>query len=100
MLSNIAPFGADAIRLKFPDLLSSGSGCFMSFEMGYVKPDPEIYRKACRAIGADLKECFFLDDTPECVEGAVKLGMQAMRFSRSTLDDVRKKVRNIIGSGT
>lgn len=97
LLSNIAPFSAEAVARRFPSLFSSGNGAFLSFRMGCVKPDPVVYRKTCRAIGVDPEECIFLDDTPECVKGALKAGMEAMLFSRPTLEAVRNRVREVIG---
>jgi putative hydrolase of the HAD superfamily len=51
-----------------------------SHEEGMKKPDRRIYENACRRLGVEPHEAVFLDDTPECVEGARRAGMHAIRF--------------------
>jgi putative hydrolase of the HAD superfamily len=51
-----------------------------SHEEGMKKPDRRIYEIACRRLGVEAHEAVFLDDTPECVEGARRAGMHAIRF--------------------
>jgi putative hydrolase of the HAD superfamily len=51
-----------------------------SHEEGMKKPDRRIYEIACRRLGVAPREAVFLDDTPECVEGARRAGMHAIHF--------------------
>ncbi|HTN81419.1 MAG TPA: HAD-IA family hydrolase [Acidimicrobiales bacterium] len=46
-----------------------------STEVGARKPAPEPYLAAAKALGVDPSVVVFLDDTPECVEGARAVGM-------------------------
>jgi len=46
-----------------------------STEVGVRKPAPEPYLAAAKALGVDATAVVFLDDTPECVEGARAVGM-------------------------
>ena len=48
-----------------------------SSEVGCVKPDPDIYRWALRALEGTPEETLFVDDSPANVEGAVRVGMAA-----------------------
>ncbi len=54
-----------------------------SHEEGMKKPDRRIYELVCRRLGAAPHETVFLDDTPECVEGAARAGLHAIRFVSS-----------------
>jgi putative hydrolase of the HAD superfamily len=54
-----------------------------SHEEGMKKPDRRIYEIACRRLAVAPREAVFLDDTPECVEGARRAGMHAIRFVSS-----------------
>lgn len=61
-----------------------GSECFdgrvISAEEGCVKPDPEIYLRLLARFGLRAEDCLFVDDTMENVEGARRVGMQAVLF--------------------
>jgi len=52
----------------------------VSAEEGVVKPDPRIYRIVLERLGADPGTSLFVDDVEENVEGARRVGMQALRF--------------------
>jgi len=62
LLSNIAPFNAQAIEEKFPGFFASSSGNFLSFDMGCVKPEPEAYLRALAGMKVAPEECLFLDE--------------------------------------
>ena len=46
-------------------------------DIGVRKPDAEAYLRAAAALGVQPGEIVFLDDTPECVDGAERVGMTA-----------------------
>ena len=92
LLSNLADFNAEAIEEKFPEVLAAVSGRFYSFELGCVKPEPDIYLAACGRIGVAPGECLFLDDTIECVEGARRVGMRASHFTAARVATIRREV--------
>lgn len=52
----------------------------LSFELGCLKPNASIYRKAIDRAGVLPGEILFFDDKPENVEAARKAGIQAIRF--------------------
>jgi len=52
----------------------------VSAEEGVVKPDPRSYRIVLERLGADPGASLFVDDVEENVEGAQRVGMQALRF--------------------
>ncbi|MFU8781121.1 MAG: HAD family hydrolase [Kiritimatiellia bacterium] len=75
-LSNTNPLHIEALRQRGPhlDLLHD---CFMSHEIGYMKPDPEAYDAVLEVWQIRPNQILFIDDRPENVEAAAKAGMQA-----------------------
>ncbi len=51
-----------------------------SCELDMLKPEPEIYRHTLERLGVCAEEALFLDDREENVEGARRVGMQALVF--------------------
>lgn len=51
-----------------------------SGEVGYIKPEPEIFEIAASQLGVHPTECVFIDDIAEFCEGAKATGMQAIQF--------------------
>lgn len=50
---------------------------FYSYEMGLRKPDKAIFEKVVKEIGLEPKNCLFIDDSPQHVESASKVGINA-----------------------
>jgi HAD superfamily hydrolase (TIGR01509 family) len=71
----------DAYSINGPDFFASLPAfryvdAFVdSSEVGVRKPAPEPYFAAAKALGIEPDRIVFLDDTPECVEGARAVGM-------------------------
>lgn len=55
-------------------------GWVISSEEHLIKPEPEIYQCLCSRYNLRPEECVFTDDRMENVEGARKVGMQAVLF--------------------
>lgn len=49
----------------------------LSFELGFLKPDPRIFRKALTYREGAPEQCFYTDDIPAFVEGARKEGIDS-----------------------
>lgn len=79
MLSNLPrPLGE---RLKtVPGFLEHFDYVTLSYELGIVKPQREIYDDAVGGVGVPAGDCLFLDDRPENIEGAHAAGLQAELF--------------------
>jgi HAD superfamily hydrolase (TIGR01509 family) len=45
-----------------------------------MKPQPEIYRVAIEKAGCRPEECFYTDDIAEYVDGARRMGIDAVQF--------------------
>jgi putative hydrolase of the HAD superfamily len=63
-------------------------------EVGARKPDPKAYLAAAALLGVEPDAVVFLDDTPECVDGANRVGMAAVLvdpYDRTpAFDDARR----------
>jgi len=51
-----------------------------SGDVGYIKPQSEIYRITAERLGVAPEECVMLDDIADFCEGARAVGMQAIQF--------------------
>ena len=90
ILSNIAWHNEEAVKRNWPGFFDRAHSNFLSYEMGFHKPDKRIYRLAVDRLGAAPENCFFLDDKPENVEGARAVGMDAHVFGADRLPDIRE----------
>lgn len=63
----------------------------LSYEVGAMKPDAEIYRVARQRADCPPERIFFVDDRPENVAAAREMGWQAVLFhsARSTAQSLR-----------
>lgn len=71
-----------ALRSYFPRI--PGSECFegllVSAEEKLLKPSHEIFERLYETFGLNPAECWFIDDSPANVEGAICTGMQGSVF--------------------
>jgi putative hydrolase of the HAD superfamily len=80
LLSNTNDLHFRWIREHYP-LLEHFHEYVLSYEVASMKPSPEIYRRAIQAAGCPPEECFFTDDTEPNIEGARRLGIDAVVFA-------------------
>lgn len=79
LLSNIGKgsllrrFTEDELAQYFDTVVASG-------EVGFAKPEPEIYEIAADRLGVRFDECVFTDDREEFCEAARAVGMQAILY--------------------
>jgi putative hydrolase of the HAD superfamily len=79
LLSNTNAIHFPFIRNHYP-LLRHFDDFVLSYQVGAMKPAPEIYREAVARSGCAPRECFFIDDVAENVEAARREGLDAARF--------------------
>ena len=53
----------------------------LSFEVGALKPEPEIYLDALRKLSLPPEACVFIDDIGMYAEGAAALGIRGIRYT-------------------
>lgn len=68
-----------------------------SGEVGYIKPEPEIFEIAASRLGVLPTECVFIDDIAAFCEGARAVGMQAIQFIST--DQVIADLHSLIDRG-
>lgn len=85
-----------ALRSYFPRI--PGSECFdgllVSAEEKLLKPQPEIYYHLYERFNLNPAECFFIDDNPANVEGAILTGMNGFVF-RGEMAPLRRALRAV-----
>ncbi len=80
ILSNLPrPLGESLRRLE--GFLSHFDHVTFSYEIGAVKPQPEIYRHAIAGLGLAPAEILFIDDRPENIEGGEAAGLATVTFT-------------------
>lgn len=62
----------------------------LSYEVGYRKPAPEIYKAALDFARVGPEKAFYIDDRRDLIEGAEKLGIKGVVFDG---DEAFKKVK-------
>ena len=55
-------------------------GKLISADVHVIKPQPEIYRLCLDKFGLQAEECFFIDDAPANIEGALCCGIAGAVF--------------------
>ena len=90
--SDVERFGF--IKMKFPEIFLFDD-YILSYEVGYMKPHPEIYIEALKKARARAEECVFLDDLPENIEGAQRLGMNSILYGPQIDLEVKLKQMNV-----
>jgi HAD superfamily hydrolase (TIGR01549 family) len=78
--SNLAqPYGAVINNL----LSEFNTKKFLSYQIGFIKPEPQIYQHILDDTGLDCKDCLFIGDTYHAdYEGPIKAGFQARHLIR------------------
>jgi len=65
----------------------------LSYEVGHVKPAPEIYEKVLSLSGIEATHCLFIDDLPQNIAAADEIGMQTIHFQGA--DDLKKRLKKM-----
>lgn len=52
----------------------------LSFEVGFTKPDPRIYRDMAQRLAVSPEQCLMIDDQKHYCDGATQVGMQAVCY--------------------
>jgi FMN phosphatase YigB (HAD superfamily) len=95
LLSNTNEIHFDMIRRTYP-VIRHFHQLVLSYEVKHMKPQPEIYRAAIEAARCRPEECFYTDDIPEFIEGARKMGMDAVQFESAEQLQREMRARGIL----
>jgi len=81
ILSNTCEHHWEYCLRRFAILHDTFEVLILSYRVGALKPDPKIYHAAAEAAGCRPEEIFFVDDTPGHVEGARRVGFDAVVYT-------------------
>ncbi len=79
VLSNSDPINAPIFRAQ--GLYDPFDAVTLSHEVGFVKPEPEIYEIAVKRLGTQKDNTLFIDDLSICIDGARKVGILGIQFT-------------------
>lgn len=79
LLSNTNPIHWKYIFQKYP-VLGRARWKYSSHRLGFLKPDPRIFRALARRTGFPLRAMILVDDLSENIRSARRLGMTALHF--------------------
>jgi glucose-1-phosphatase len=80
IISNTNRLHFEYIQERYNLVANYFQGWTLSYEEGFAKPNPVIYKRALQKAGVPAAEALFIDDRQENVESALKLGMDAFQF--------------------
>lgn len=80
MCSNVSGRRSLDSRFKQGELDELFEVIIPSGDVGFEKPQKEIYELTSERLGVPVGECLFVDDIEEFSEAAKQAGMQAIRF--------------------
>ncbi len=78
--SNTNDLHATQFRKQFAETLSQFDRLVLSYEVGHIKPSAEFYQACALAAAASPRDCVFIDDMPENVEGARSAGLTGLLY--------------------
>jgi len=78
MLSNTNALHIETLK-KSSKVFAPFDDLFFSYELGLVKPDPQIFAAVCRRTGCPADRVLFFDDSETNVAAATRFGMHAWR---------------------
>ena len=79
LLSNTDPLHFRYIVSTFP-IVSALEKWILSYEVGFKKPDAQIFQKAIEWASVEPQKILFIDDTKGHVGASISLGMQGIHF--------------------
>ena len=80
ILTNNAPLLPEALPVHFPEVLRVFDPILLSFQLGHVKPEPELFAAVQEYLGLAPGEILFIDDTAGHVRAAVSMGWDAVHY--------------------
>ena len=81
----------DEIKIRY-DFLDEVDGAIYSFDVGKIKPDPEIFHISVNAARTKFENCVFIDDLKSNIESAKKIGI--LSFQYTSTDQLIKDLIN------
>jgi putative hydrolase of the HAD superfamily len=99
LLSNTNELHYDLVAARYP-LLRHFHARVLSYEVKAMKPDARIFEAAIAAAQCRAEECFFTDDIADYVEGAKRMGIDAVQFENEAQIRRDLAARGCLPNGT
>ncbi|MFH1854120.1 MAG: HAD-IA family hydrolase [Candidatus Omnitrophota bacterium] len=94
MISNLNVTHFEFLKKKMP-IFKEFDRLILSYEIGYRKPAPEIYKAALESIKTSNDKVFYVDDRQDLIDAASRLGIRGIVFDgEKALGDIQKELRN------
>ena len=94
ILSNNFKERSTYYREHFPDLFDYLDHAYFSWETGFVKPNPEAWKKILQDHNFQPEECMYFDDSQKNVDAAKSIGLHAELYKN--LEETKRKINSII----
>lgn len=69
-------------------------GIIASCDYGIIKPDKRIFEALLNKYSLSADECYFIDDMPQNIEGAMKVGIRGHCYSHQNINILRDAMRH------
>ena len=79
---------------NFPFLREVADTVYYSWQTGFVKPNPEAYRKILSDNNLKPEECVYFDDAQENIDAAKSLGIASFRYQGS--GETKERVKQLL----
>ena len=79
LLSNVNRAHFQHVRRRYP-IVRIFRRRVLSYEVGLLKPDPDIYRIAVSKAGCPATHCVYVDDKPDFARAAAAVGVTGLPF--------------------
>jgi len=96
LLSNTNALHFEMLRGAYAHLLRHFDELVLSYEVKAMKPKAEIFRAAITAAQCLPEECFYTDDIAAYIEGARRLGIDAVQFESREQIEGEMRARGIV----
>lgn len=84
ILSNWSKTSFDRIKAQYPDIMELFDGYIISGEVGYSKPEEEIFKLLIDRYHLEGERCIFIDDTQAHILTANRLGWTSILYDDAT----------------
>ncbi len=96
LLSNTNAVHWSYAKSHYAALLDKVKPHFVSFELGMMKPQPEIFWHVVAALGVEPKDCLLIDDNEANGQAARRVGLDGIRFRSSEQLIVELEARDVL----
>ena len=92
MISNISKSHFEFLKKKMP-IFNEFDKLVLSYEVGFRKPAPEIYKIALESFNIPASKAFYIDDREDLIEASSKMGIRGICFNgEDAFKEIKKEL--------